>query len=97
MSNDDLAPWEDSYESTWEADRNAKIDLCREVLIAQLVRAIDATSKARKAVNRLTDDVGLYDVEYAEGSAGRDLARHLDLAGFHLRAAQHHNNDLRGH
>lgn len=76
--DDDLTGWAD-YE------RAGEIDEQRAVLVAELTAAGGHLARAHRALQALTGR--LYDVELAEGAAGRDVAEFLAVAARSVRAA----------
>lgn len=68
-----------------EHDQAIEIDERRSSLNEELTAAIDAT---RRAARTLTELAGpLYDVEYAEGERGTDIAALIETARRNLTAA----------
>ncbi|TEA09090.1 methyltransferase type 11 [Mycobacteroides salmoniphilum] len=69
-----------------ELDHETFIDELRSRLGAELAAAIDATRRAGRTLAELAGPV--YDVEYAEGERGSDLAALIETARRELTAAQ---------
>jgi hypothetical protein len=86
---DDLPPLPISIE---EQMRNEEIDDLRSTLAGMLNAAAHSVTGAEQALRTLSSD-RVYDIEYAEGGS-IDIARHLGIADFHLRAAARANGDI---
>lgn len=69
-----------------EADHEVVVRELRARLGAELHAAIDAARHAGRTLAQLSGSV--YDVEYAEGERGRDLAALIETARRELTAAQ---------
>jgi hypothetical protein len=91
---DDLPPlpFELQPISIEEQMRNEEIDDLRSTLAGNINAAAHSVTIAEQALRTLASD-RVYDIEYAEGGA-TDIARHLDIAAFHLRAATRANKDI---
>lgn len=76
---------------TWSAacavvDRDAELTELRTRLERDLAEAIEKARNAARALNELTSDA-VYDVDYAETDAGRDIGHFIDSARRNLSAA----------
>lgn len=74
--------------SDWQADWAAEIDQARVALDGALVDAINALTRAQRAVTALTSDQ-VFDVEFAEGTAGPDTTSFISDSVRNCRAAYH--------
>lgn len=67
--------------------RDENIETMRDELRTALASAKSAVYDAVRKVDELSS-AGVYDIEYAEGTAGPDMVRHLDTASAAIRATE---------
>lgn len=72
--------------TAWEGDRERQIEELRYRLEGELDDAIALTRRAARTLAELMSD-SVYDVEFAEGDAGRDVGKFVDDARRVLSAA----------
>ncbi len=83
---DQSAPREDLTEHDYWTDHAIEVDQRRIALTVALNTALAALDQASSALGELTSD-HVYDVEFAEGRDGDDVAKFLDDSLRYTRAA----------